>query len=129
MGKGDKKTKRGKIIIGSYGVRRAKKRKTFKAKPGIPGGVLPGKQTEIIEPVARTVIEEQPVAAIQEPVAEIPVVEEHPVKKTPKKSTPKKTAEKTEETAEPKPKVAKTKKKTAGPGEEKSATKEKHTEK
>lgn len=27
MGKGDKKTKRGKIIIGSYGVRRPKKKK------------------------------------------------------------------------------------------------------
>ncbi len=26
MGKGDKKTKRGKIIIGSYGVRRPKKK-------------------------------------------------------------------------------------------------------
>lgn len=27
MGKGDKKTKRGKIVIGSYGVRRARKNK------------------------------------------------------------------------------------------------------
>lgn len=35
MGKGDKKTKRGKIIIGSYGKKRPKKKNTFKveAKP------------------------------------------------------------------------------------------------
>ena len=31
MGKGDKKTKRGKIILGTYGVRRARKKKDKKA--------------------------------------------------------------------------------------------------
>jgi 30S ribosomal protein S31 len=32
MGKGDKKSKKGKITIGSYGVKRARKRKVAKAK-------------------------------------------------------------------------------------------------
>lgn len=31
MGKGDKKTKRGKIVIGSYGVRRPRKKKIISA--------------------------------------------------------------------------------------------------
>ncbi|OFX84836.1 MAG: ribosomal small subunit protein bTHX [Bacteroidetes bacterium GWF2_33_16] len=31
MGKGDKKTKRGKIILGSYGARRPRKKKTILA--------------------------------------------------------------------------------------------------
>ena len=125
MGKGDKKTKRGKIVIGSYGVRRAKKRKTFKVKPKVSGGILSEKKPAIIEPVLKTVIEEQPLMAIQEPIKEIKVSEEQAVKKTPAKKTPaektpaKKTAakktpeEKTEESAETKPKTSKTKKKTA----------------
>jgi len=33
MGKGDKKTKRGKIIKSSFGVRRPKKQKNLDAKP------------------------------------------------------------------------------------------------
>ena len=33
MGKGDKKTKRGKIIISSHGVRRPKKQKNLDARP------------------------------------------------------------------------------------------------
>jgi 30S ribosomal protein S31 len=33
MGKGDKKSKRGKIIIGSYGVRRPRKKNKTVAKP------------------------------------------------------------------------------------------------
>ena len=33
MGKGDKKTKRGKIVIGSYGVRRPRKNKPTMAAP------------------------------------------------------------------------------------------------
>ncbi|MCK7529090.1 MAG: 30S ribosomal protein THX [Ignavibacteriales bacterium] len=36
MGKGDKKTKRGKIIIGSFGVRRPSRKK----KPGIPAVII-----------------------------------------------------------------------------------------
>ena len=32
MGKGDKKTKRGKIVKGSYGVRRPKKKKNANAR-------------------------------------------------------------------------------------------------
>ncbi|HUS86815.1 MAG TPA: 30S ribosomal protein THX [Bacteroidales bacterium] len=33
MGKGDKKTKRGKIVKGSYGVRRLRKKKTVTQAP------------------------------------------------------------------------------------------------
>jgi len=33
MGKGDKKTKRGKIVIGSYGVKRTRKKKKVTVAP------------------------------------------------------------------------------------------------
>ena len=33
MGKGDKKTKKGKIIISSHGVRRPKKKRNLEARP------------------------------------------------------------------------------------------------
>ena len=114
MGKGDKKTKRGKIVIGSYGVRRAKKRNILRGKPKISSDSLPEKKSKLTEAIVKTVIEEQPVVAVQEPVTEIPAVKELPVKKTPKKSVPKKTTEAVEEVAKPKPKVSKPKKKTAG---------------
>ncbi len=68
MGKGDKKTKRGKIIKGSYGVRRPKK----------------------------TSVSPIPVKAKKEAVKKVAeVVEEKPVKKTPaKKVAAKKTEDK-----------------------------------
>jgi len=92
MGKGDKKTRRGKIIIGSFGVRRARKKKK---------GVVPPALPKEIKIKAKAV--EEPVKA----VAVEAVVEE---KKAPKKAAVKKTAEKTEE-AESKPKAPRAKKK------------------
>ncbi|OFX21587.1 MAG: ribosomal small subunit protein bTHX [Bacteroidetes bacterium GWA2_31_9b] len=35
MGKGDKKTRKGKIVIGSHGVRRPKRKKTKAAAPSV----------------------------------------------------------------------------------------------
>ncbi|HRY33458.1 MAG TPA: 30S ribosomal protein THX [Bacteroidales bacterium] len=51
MGKGDKKSRRGKIIIGTYGVRR-KKRSAGKYVPA-PGGKESGKKeiSQVAEPV------------------------------------------------------------------------------
>ena len=96
MGKGDKKSKRGKIITGSYGVRRLRRKKK--------GGVPEVKRTE-----------EKPkmvAAKAEEPVAVPAVIVEQPLteaKKTAKKA-PAKKAVSGEEVV--KPKVAKTKKKT-----------------
>lgn len=47
MGKGDKKTKRGKIVLGSYGVRRSRKKKSAvaaipsKSKPAVKAEAKP----------------------------------------------------------------------------------------
>ena len=85
MGKGDKKTKRGKIVIGSSGVRRARKKKrAFTAV------------------VAKT--EPKPKKEIEEIVA--------PEVKTAPKKTSKKAVEHPE-SVEEKPKTAKTRKKIA----------------
>jgi ribosomal small subunit protein bTHX len=94
MGKGDKKSKRGKIIIGSYGVRRSQRnKKAF---------VAPPKATEI-----------KPKKIVEEPVtiAALEETEEKVVKKTAAKKTTKKTAEGTEPAE--KPKTSKAKKATA----------------
>ena len=85
MGKGDKKTKRGKIVIGSSGVRRARKKK-------------------ISVPAIALKAEPKPVKEVEETV--IP-----PVKTVPKKTAKK--AEEHVEGAEEKHKAAKPKKKTA----------------
>jgi ribosomal small subunit protein bTHX len=55
MGKGDKKTRRGKIVLGSYGVRR--KRKTNKA---IPEKVAKPVKTAKVAKVAEVVDEVKP---------------------------------------------------------------------
>jgi len=101
MGKGDKKSKRGKIIIGSFGVRRPSRKK----KAGVPAVKTavekPGKATKAAEePVV------MPVVAVEPAAAEV----KKPVKKAPAKKV---AAE--EDTA--KPKAAKTKKKAAPEGE------------
>lgn len=100
MGKGDKKSKRGKIIIGSYGVRR------------------PSRKKHVAVPSVKTV-EEKPKKApkvTEEPV-EVPVVAvEQPktVEKKPRKAPVKKVAEGEAE----KPKAAaKTRKKATPPSE------------
>ena len=95
MGKGDKKTKRGKIILGSYGTRRPRRSKTLaplitiakkveKAKPEKPKAI---KQSEAMpEPIV--------VAA---KALEQPVVLE---KKTAMPKIPKKTTAKTDKPKE-----------------------------
>ncbi|MFU8844906.1 MAG: 30S ribosomal protein THX, partial [Bacteroidales bacterium] len=50
MGKGDKKTKRGKIISGTYGVRRLKKRKGTTAKISDRSEIAGKKAKKPIEP-------------------------------------------------------------------------------
>jgi 30S ribosomal protein S31 len=111
MGKGDKKSRRGKIIIGSFGVRRSRKKiKTSFVR-------------KVQEPAAKKPVEEQLVIPI--PVEEAPVIAEvteeaAPVKKPARKAPAKKPAAKAEETKEEaKPKAPKPRKKPAGPAEKK----------
>ena len=104
MGKGDKKTKRGKIVMGSFGVRRSRKKKAAAAV------VL-----KVQEPRPKKVKEEK--VKVVEPLIDTPipqVVEEHaPVKKPVKKAA--KTTGEPVEGAEVKPKTPKTKKKPVEP--------------
>jgi len=91
MGKGDKKTVRGKIIMGSYGANRKKKRTPTYVPPIV-------KEVKKAAPVAKK--EEAP--KVEDPVAETTVVPEEKPKKpaAKKKAAPKaaeKPAEKTEE--------------------------------
>ena len=127
MGKGDKKTKRGKIVIGSYGVRRPRK----KSKKFIVEKVLESKpkkpvEEQIIKPVE---IPEIPVAT--EIIEEIPMV-----KKPARKAAVKKTAEKPEkavkvkkETPKVKRETPKVKKETPKVGKEAAKTKTPKTKK
>jgi 30S ribosomal protein S31 len=136
MGKGDKKTRKGKINIGSYGVRRKRKGKKISA---LTDKKVKTKPVKAQEPKPRKVAEEPalvvetPVvveqAVINEPEATTPVQAEIPLDITPakapvKKIATKKTAAKTEkqekpEAGEAKPKTTKGKKKTAESAEEK----------
>ena len=136
MGKGDKKTRKGKINIGSYGVRRKRKMKKIsvptdkkvKTKPVKAQEPKPRKVAEEPALVVETpVVVEQVV--INEPEAVTPVQAEIPLDITPakaplKKAAAKKTAVKTEkqekpEAGEAKPKTTKGKKKTTESAEEK----------
>lgn len=94
MGKGDKKSKRGKILMGSYGVRRPRNKKV--------AAVLPAEVKEV-KPVAS----EKPKAPAKPKTEKAPVAEEkaiegitveEPVKPAKKKTAPK--AEKKEDKAE-----------------------------
>jgi 30S ribosomal protein S31 len=79
MGKGDKKSRRGKIHIGSHGTRRP--RKTGKYVPGI---AVPQVKEETAKPIERTpkaVVKEKPVEPVTEEVAEV----KKPARKTTKK--------------------------------------------
>jgi ribosomal small subunit protein bTHX len=67
MGKGDKKTKRGKIIIGSYGVRRPRQKK----KTNPPVKSAPAKTEVIKAPVREVPFVEEPVKTILEPVIQV----------------------------------------------------------
>jgi 30S ribosomal protein S31 len=136
MGKGDKKSKRGKIVIGSWGVRRSRKKKkdlmpakkvsvpkpkkAASEKPEkklakeqvVEAPVLQEVQTETPEIVQEVKTESQPEAVVSH--ADETAEEKKAVKKAPRK----KAAEKTEEEGE-KPKTVKSRKKTADtPGTE-----------
>lgn len=136
MGKGDKKSRRGKISIGSFGVRRPRRvkkeiiiaKKADKAKP-----------KKVAEHKPAKVVAEEPVVVVEPMVVKEPaIVKEHvakavgqaelqldvkPAKAPVKKAARKKPAatekpEKAEE-GEAKPKVVKAKKKAASTDEEK----------
>ncbi|MBP6978761.1 MAG: 30S ribosomal protein THX [Bacteroidales bacterium] len=97
MGKGDKKSKRGKITIGSYGVRRARKKK--RTSPRI---VSAPKEKEVKKvPVVEEPIVIEPVMVVPEPMAEVTIeevpvavekpekqVKKEPVRKTVKEKAP-----------------------------------------
>jgi len=83
MGKGDKKSKRGKIISGSYGVRRPKKNaKTI---------VVTAKPEKVKETAAKKVVTEEKKAEVKAPAAK-----KTAAKKTATKKEPAKKADKTE---------------------------------
>ncbi len=99
MGKGDKKTRRGKIIIGTFGVRRRRKKAD---KPGI----APLVATKDIESKAKKAIKETGEVKPAAPKEKAPVKAAKPVKE--KKEVKTEKPEKAEKTAkEPKPKKEK----------------------
>jgi len=117
MGKGDKKTKRGKIVIGSSGVRRARKKKGYKH------GIL-----HKAEPKPKDTFEQNPVVLVPEikPVVE-QVEEKAPRKTAAKKAAPKKPAVKVD-VGEQKPKPTKSKKKVTKPPDDLLTEKKEGTE-
>lgn len=90
MGKGDKKSKRGKIAIGSYGVRRPK-RKQNKV-------IIAAPQSEEPDLIAKKKTKAKEVKAKKQEVAEAAPPAEKT--KTPKTAKKKITKKKTEETGE-----------------------------
>jgi ribosomal small subunit protein bTHX len=111
MGKGDKKSKRGKIVIGSFGVRRSRKKKKVTVKPA---------KTKTEPKIRVPKVKEEKKSIPAEPVVEIQAAEvaEAVEKKVIKKPAARKTVKKeTEENptldlgAEAKPKPVKSKKK------------------
>lgn len=93
MGKGDKKTKRGKIIMGSYGVRRPKRHKSSLTTESKPEVVKAKEDKQAKEEVQK---EKKKVAvkkAATEPKEEVAV-------ETPKKKSSRKTVNKETESKE-----------------------------
>ena len=91
MGKGDKKTKRGKIIMGSYGVRRPQRQKsklTTETKPAVI-------KEKPVKAEKESVPKEKKKPATKKVVAE---AKEESKAATPKKKTTRKSAEKETET-------------------------------
>jgi 30S ribosomal protein S31 len=115
MGKGDKKTRRGKITIGSSGVRRSRKKKGYKPAILQKAALAP---METPEPVPVVIVPETP------PVVE-QTEEKAPKKAAVKKAAPKKPSAKSEEGE---PKQAKTRKKPAKPAEDLFTEKKEVTE-
>ena len=69
MGKGDKKSKRGKIVIGSFGIRRPRKKSySAAASEKIQVEVKPGKEKKAVKEV--TVADEAAVRKESKPVRE-----------------------------------------------------------
>ena len=93
MGKGDKKTKRGKIIMGSYGVRRSKKSK----KGFVPDLTAKEPKAKVEKPVTEDAPKEKKKPAVaKKVVAEktTPATKEVPKKKTTRKPADKETKKK-----------------------------------
>lgn len=107
MGKGDKKTKRGKIIMGSSGVRRKRKRNRYVAPPAVKKVVKTEKE-EAVKPkaeVKKTPVKKKTTAAkasVVKKTSKAKAVKKAEVKETPVKAEVKKTPAKTK--AKPKTK-------------------------
>jgi len=84
MGKGDKKSRRGKIFMGSFGITRPKNKKKFVVKPSSVSSEAKEKAKKA--KVIPEVVIEEPVPAVIEPVQ---VMEVEKADKT-KKAAPKK---------------------------------------
>ncbi len=90
MGKGDKKTKRGKIVAGSYGVRRPKKKKTT-YKPTAKAVI---KKTETVAKPVKDTTEKKVAPKKAAPKKAVPAVKQESKAKKPaakaaeKKATP-----------------------------------------
>jgi len=92
MGKGDKKTRRGKIIIGTYGVRRTKKNR---------GSINPSVKDEKVKITAKLPeVTELPKEKKKPAVKKVSDVPSEEVKATPKKKSTGKTAAKSVATKE-----------------------------
>jgi len=98
MGKGDKKSRRGKIILGSYGVRRRRKNTD---KPHIKLLNVPGERV----PGDKTTVKEKNEVKVGKPVAEVKetkVLKEKTPVKAPKAAKEKKEVTAKKSTDEPK---------------------------
>ena len=83
MGKGDKKTKRGKIVIGSFGVRRARKKKdAIVASPKITSP----EQSEEIEEQMVSAVKPAPKKTVKKPAEQVPAEEKTKTPRVKKKS-------------------------------------------
>jgi 30S ribosomal protein S31 len=94
MGKGDKKTKRGKIISGTYGVRRLKKRRGTMTKMTDKSEVAGKKIEKSVEtvknkPVKKKTIEEKSPEINEKEQVAVPTAEEKKVKSSGKKAAEK----------------------------------------
>ena len=100
MGKGDQKTRRGKLFSKTYGVRRPRKKNKSTYKPvGISKAVAEEKKVKPVNEVkVEEVVEKEVVDQISEPAEVIPEGKKEEKKEAPKEKsateTPKKTAEK-----------------------------------
>ena len=101
MGKGDKKTRRGKIIIGTFGVRRRRKKD---GKPEIkPSVAIITKEVKEKKPAKEKAEVKEPKAAAEvKEVKEVKVAKEKAAPKAPKASKEKKEVAETAVESKPK---------------------------